>query len=213
MLKFMYLAKRKPGFTPEDFRLRWRQHGALAMTLPLWRNMALYIQADTIRPVPIAGASGEYDGFSYAVARDERAFKNPSPQEIADVKRLADDELETFEGPIPPIMMFVDDQVLKKGGPGGVTACLAFKDFEAAASVAKSYANKPTASRVVLNRVREDMIMPGSNVPYRGTVEISAGDLEGLKNVLASDNGWRAAAVAIVAAETILDDKLSEKAA
>ena len=36
-MKLMYLAKRKPDFpSQEAFRPRWRQHGALAMSLPSW---------------------------------------------------------------------------------------------------------------------------------------------------------------------------------
>ena len=214
MLKFMYFAKRKPGFTPETFIPRWRQHGALAKSLPMWRNMALYIQADTIRPVPIAGASSEYDGFSYAVARDEQLFKNPSPDDAANVKRLLNDELETFEAPIPPVLMFVDDEILRKGAPGGVTACLAFNDLRKAEAVAKSHAGKPKATRVVLNRVRADMKMPDMKVSYTATVEISAADVDGLKSVLDADGAsWRTADLAVIAREAILDDKISEKAA
>jgi hypothetical protein len=214
MLKFMYFAKRKPGFTPETFTPRWRQHGALAMSLPMWNNMALYIQADTIRPVPIAGASSEYDGFSYAVARDERLFTNPSPDDTANVQRLLNDELETFEAPIPPVLMFVDDEILKKGAPGGVTACLAFKDLGKAETIAKAYASKPKASRVVLNRVREDMKMADMKVSYTATVEISAADVDSLKSVLDVDGApWRKADLAVVAREAILYNKISEKAA
>lgn len=214
MLKFMYFAKRKPGFTSETFIPRWRQHGALAMSLPMWRNMALYIHADTIRPVPISGASSDYDGFSYAVARDERMFKSPAPEDTANIQRLLNDELETFEAPIPPVLMFVDDQVLKKGAPGGVTACLAFNDLKKAEGVAKSYASKPKATRVVLNRVRPDMKMADMKVSYAATVEISAANVDDIKAILEADGAaWRTADLAVIARETILDDKLSEKAA
>ena len=57
MLKLMYLAKRKPGFTTDQFVCRWRMHGATAMAQPLWRHALGYIQAEPIRPAPIAGAS------------------------------------------------------------------------------------------------------------------------------------------------------------
>lgn len=214
MLKFMYFAKRKPGFTPETFIPRWRQHGALAMSLPMWRNMTLYIHADTIRPVPIAGASSEYDGFSYGVARDEQLSKNPSPDDAANVQRLLNDELETFEAPIPPILMFVDEEILKKGAPGGVTACLTFNDLRKAEVVAKAYASQPKATRVVLNRVRADMKMADMKVSYTATVEISAADVDGLKTVLEADGApWRTADLTVIARETILYNKISEKAA
>jgi hypothetical protein len=213
MLKFMYFAKRKHNFTPETFIPRWRQHAALAMSLPMWRNMALYVHADTIRPVPLVGASSEYDGFSYAVARDEQLFKTPSSSEAADVQRMLDDELETFDGPIPAGLMFVDAEMLKNGTPGGVTACLAYNDFQKAEAVAKTYAGKPNAARVVLNRVRADMKMPGTKVSYAATVEISAPDVDSLKTMLETDGApWRSADLAVVAREAILHDKMPGKA-
>jgi len=100
MLKFIYLAKRKPTLTPEAFIKRWRQHGALAMSLPFWHNMLLYVHADPIRPAPILGASLEYDAVAYTVARDDSLFTKPSPEAAANAQTMLDDEAETFAAPI-----------------------------------------------------------------------------------------------------------------
>ena len=87
MLKFMYLAKRKPTLSPEAFTARWRQHGALAMSLSFWRNMLLYVQADPIRPAPIPSASGDYDAVAITKAQDDSLFTNPSAESGADATK------------------------------------------------------------------------------------------------------------------------------
>ena len=42
MLKLIYLARRKPGFTVDEFVRRWRKHGALGMEQAIWRHAIGY---------------------------------------------------------------------------------------------------------------------------------------------------------------------------
>jgi hypothetical protein len=209
VIKFIYYAKRKPSLTAETFPPRWRQHGALAMSMPSWRNMLLYIQADAVRPPPLAGLSGEFDGFCYAFTRSQGLFNPGSPEDQANTQRVLNDELETFEGPIRPVLLFVDDEVLVEGPPGGVTAGLAFNDPERAAAVASHYAGRPGAARVVLNRVREDMSIVALSVPYKAVVEIAAADEQSLVSMLGAEGRWREADVAVVARENVLWNEIS----
>jgi hypothetical protein len=46
--KLIYLARRHPALTREQFVGRWRQHGALGMSLPRWRNIAHYVHCDVL---------------------------------------------------------------------------------------------------------------------------------------------------------------------
>jgi hypothetical protein len=210
VIKFIYFAKRKPSWTPETFPPRWRQHGALAMSMPSWANMLLYIQADAVRPPPLAGLSTDFDGFCYAFTKSQGLFNPASPEDQANTQRVLNDELETFEGPIRPVLLFVDQQVLTEGPPGGVTAALAFNDPENAAAVADDYAGRSGAARVVLNRVREDMSIVALSVPYRAVVEIAAADEQALVSVLGAEGRWREADVAVIARENVLWDEISE---
>jgi hypothetical protein len=209
VIKFIYYAKRKPSWTAETFPPRWRQHGALAMSMPSWRNMLLYIQADAVRPPPLVGLSSDFDGFCYAFTRSQGLFNPGSPEDQANTQRVLNDELETFEGPIRPVLLFVDEEVLIEGPPGGVTAGLAFNDPARAAAVANHYAGRPGSARVVLNRVREDMSIVALSVPYRAVVEIAAADEQALVSVLGAEGRWREADVAVVARENVLWDEIS----
>jgi hypothetical protein len=184
------------------------------MSLPFWRNMLLYVHADPIRPAPIPGASLEHDAVAYTVARDDSLFTKPSPDAAADVQRMLDDEAETFAAPVPPVSLMVEEHVLKKGAPGGVTAFLFLNDLGTGQAVANTYAGARNASRVVLNRVRDDLKM--SDKPllhYKAVVEVAAADVETLKAVLdPSDKGaWRKADLAVIGREAILWDKISSK--
>jgi hypothetical protein len=213
MLKFMYVAKRKPTLTPEAFIKRWRQHATLAMSLPFWKNMLLYVHTDPIRPAPISGVSLDYDAVSYTVARDDSLFTNPSPDAAANAQTMLDDETETFAAPIPPCSLIVEEEVLKKGGPGGVTAFLFFNDLGSGEAVASAYAGSRKLSRVVLNRVRKDLKMSEKPMlAYKAAVEVSAADVETLTAALdPSDKGaWRKANLAVIGREAVLWDKISQ---
>ena len=126
MFKFFYLANRKPDFTPETFVPRWRQHGQLAMSLPFWRRVLYYMQADVIRPVPISGASSDYDGVSYFLAGDDDLFTNPSEEDIENIQVLLEDELKVFRAPVSPMSLVLEERGVRSGARGGTTAYLCF---------------------------------------------------------------------------------------
>jgi hypothetical protein len=96
VLKLMYLAKRKPDFTHAQFAARWRKHGALAMSLPLWRHMSGYVQADVLHPTPVPGTSEDFDGVGILWAPSDDMWRNPQPTDVRDVQTLLEDEHHTF---------------------------------------------------------------------------------------------------------------------
>ncbi len=92
MLKLMYLARRKPGFTVDEFIRRWRKHGALGMEQPLWRYALGYVQAEPIRPSPMVGAAEEYDAVDCFMVQDAM-FSGMTADYIAGSATMAQDEL------------------------------------------------------------------------------------------------------------------------
>lgn len=44
--KLIYLARRNPVLTREGFTAKWRQHGALGMSMPQWGNIRRYVHCD-----------------------------------------------------------------------------------------------------------------------------------------------------------------------
>jgi hypothetical protein len=212
MFKFLYLANRKPDFTAEAFIARWRQHGALAMSLPFWRRFFYYMQADVVRPIPIAGASNEYDGVSYMLAPDDGLFANPSAEDTANVQILLEDELKTFRGPIPPMGLVLEENVAKPGARGGATAYLFFNALDQAQSVVDSFARHKDVRRLIMNRVRDDLKATKElALGYKGVAEISANSVKELTTLLASDTpSWRGVPLALVTQEAILWDQLPQ---
>jgi hypothetical protein len=214
MFKLIYLAKRKPGFTRDEFTRRWRRHGALGMSMDMWRNTLAYAQAEPIQPPPIAGACGEYDAVVYLMFKDE-AYLGPPPteQDVADGQALLRDELETFSRNIYETYMYVDEETLKPGDLGGVTAFLYFLDGAAGRTAAERYRSHDKLTRVVLN-TRRDPKAPGeriSSLPYEAVVELAAAQLADLRSVLEpeAERAWRAAEVAVIAREAVLWDRVS----
>jgi hypothetical protein len=209
MFKFLYLANRKPDFTTEAFISRWRQHGALAMSLPFWQRFFFYMQADVVRPIPIPGASNEYDGVSYMLAPDDSLFANPSAEDTANVQILLEDETKTFRGPIPPMGLVVEERISKQGPRGGVTAYLFFHALDKAQSVADAFAKRKEIRRLIMNRVRDDLKATQElALDYKAVAEISANSIEDLTSLLSADTAsWRKAPLALITRESILWDK------
>jgi hypothetical protein len=213
LIKYMYLTKRKPGFTRDAFTIRWRKHGALGMSLPFWHHTLLYVQAEPIRPVPLPGASDDYDAIAYIVTSDESFTAEATPEDKMGAETMLKDELETFAGPIPPVIMWLKEEVLKKGEPGGVTAFLFFTDASKSRQTAEHYQKSSAATRVVLNNRRYDFQIPSfeSVLPYKATIEVSASSLAALKTIMepAQDAAWRRADLTVITREAVLWDRIS----
>jgi len=208
MQKAIYLAKRKPSFTRDQFVLRWRKHGALAMSTSLWANTVGYVQAEAVQSMPFPGASDDYDGVAYIFQKEHVRTQ----QQIADSKMMETDEYETFAGLVLPVILIVEEKVLKKGVPGGVTAFLYFIDPARAAPIAEHY-SASAADRVILN-VRRDELTKGdlsSQIPYKAVVEVSGYTLDTLKSVLESGDAapWRTADLPVITRECVMWDRVS----
>ncbi|HEY6761225.1 MAG TPA: EthD domain-containing protein [Baekduia sp.] len=126
-VKVMYYAPLPEGRSHAAFSARWRQHGELAMGLPLWRHMARYVQFDAL----VAGQHGladeqlgmlrnaDYGGvgsiwFHSAEALAE-AVADP------DNRRMEADELETFGRRLGSDLVAATEHVVIDRGPAAIT--------------------------------------------------------------------------------------------
>ncbi len=213
MIKLIYLAKRKPGFTPDEFTRRWRMHGAKGMSVSMWRHAVGYVQAEPIRPAPLPGACEDYDAVACYMVRDDAFTSPPILPDDADANELmARDELETFSGPIMPVAMFVNEDVMKAGVLGGTSAYLFFSDAGAAREIAHRSEGAPGINRLILNVKRTDEALGSlqGGLPYAAVVEVSAADLPALREVIAhaGEGVLQAADVAMVTREAVLWDRM-----
>lgn len=94
--KLIYFARRHPSIAAAGFPLRWREHGALGMSLPRWRNVWRYAQCDAV-PVPGMPAA-PYDGVATVVFRSEEARLAHVADPDGHVTRA--DEAATFAAPV-----------------------------------------------------------------------------------------------------------------
>ena len=205
MNKLIYLARRNPGLSRERFVARWRKHGALAMSLGLWRHMAGYVQASVLHPAPIRGASVDYDAVGVLWYKDD-ALKDPVAADAPDMQVMAQDEPQTFSALVRPGSLVGEEEVLKTSGSGRSTAYLFFNDV----AEARAAAEEATASHAT-HRVAITLAWPIAErgLPYRAVVDVSAEDVAGLKALFGADGlSQIGAELAVVARDAVLWEDL-----
>ncbi len=117
--KRIYLAIRHPQWTPETFPPRWRKHGALAMSLPRWRNILRYSHCDRVPcDNPAVGASDECDGIGLLWYRSE-ALRRAHVSD-ASGNTMVEDEKLVFARFINESDLFAVEHVLRDGPISGV---------------------------------------------------------------------------------------------
>ena len=210
MLKLIYLARRKPGYTFDEFVRRWRKHGALAMEQTIWRHALGYVQAEPIRPPPVTGASEKFDAVACFMIREEM-FSEMTEEDTAGAMRLAEDELETFSAPIPTASLWVSEEYIKAGELGGITAYLFFENAATAREIAERSAGVTGLNRITLNTRNDSARGPETNtLPYAAVVELSASSVSTLAAAIGStrDGLLAASDLAVVTREAVLWDRL-----
>jgi len=113
--KLIYFAERHPAFGPAEFVERWRQHGALGMSLPRWRNILRYAQCD---PAPLSSTALEplvCDGVALVWYRSEATRQAHVADRSGSVTKA--DEAETFARPVARFALLTDEFVFKRGEP------------------------------------------------------------------------------------------------
>lgn len=107
--KLIYLAKRNPALSREQFVRRWRRHGALAMQMTFFASIARYSHCDVLAPPQGMRASSEHDALGVVWFRDLTPFP---PEEY---ERMRRDELETFSEYVRNSIVRCTERVLKPG--------------------------------------------------------------------------------------------------
>jgi hypothetical protein len=211
MLKLIYLAKRRPGFSADDFTRRWRMHGAVGMSTVMWRHALGYVQAEPIRPVPVRGASDAYDAIACFMVKDDTFTGGYGPEDLGAAQIMLKDELETFSAPIPTVSLWVREERLKSGELGGKAAYLFFSDIDRARAAAEHHRHDDRLDRVILNVKSDDPNLGPmqSTLPYLAILELSASSLPRLQAALeAAHSPSRDADVAVVTREAVLWDRM-----
>jgi hypothetical protein len=118
--KVVYLATRHPFLTREQFLPRWREHGALATRIPIWRQIwryeqddALAFPEDCVSLVP--GASDDYDGVGICWMRE--AGSHDKIGDPALQQQLRDDELGAFAEPVANFTFITEEGTKAQVGP------------------------------------------------------------------------------------------------
>lgn len=190
--KLIYLAKRNPSLTREEFVRRWRQHGAFAMQLERWSSIDRCAYCDVLPPLPgIAEASDDYDGVATIWFRDS------TPASPGDRDRLRADELETFSDYVDTFRLDVREEVVR-AGRGLVKATIFITDsapqdresFDTRwIRHADNVLHRPEADSIrayVRNHVRIDPSRPTPQLPFTGVAEYWFDSLGALTDCLGS---------------------------
>jgi hypothetical protein len=119
-VKLVYLARRSPALTAEEFPARWRRHGELAMSLGNWLpGISGYVQCDNIGdPWGEDGAgsperwSQQHDGLGSVWFFDEDAVE--SYVRHPDFPQLLMDEWGAFDDQVANTSVLVTEEVLKE---------------------------------------------------------------------------------------------------
>lgn len=110
--KLIYLARRNPSLDAAGFVRRWRQHGALGMSLPRWKNIWRYVHCDTVRGSGIPGVSETYDGVGIVWHRSADA-RRAHRRDWSSQGTMERDELETFAEMVGHFCALYDETVLR----------------------------------------------------------------------------------------------------
>jgi len=112
MRKFLYMIQKNPRLT-QPWPARWRTHGALGMTRPLWAAIRRYAQHD---PIPgwfhDSRAQHSYDGVGMMHYNDVPPAYFSDDQGVA-LHRA--DERRIFTDIVPNCGLMLEETVLKKG--------------------------------------------------------------------------------------------------
>ena len=111
--KMIYLAKRNPALTYEQFIRRWRKHGALGMSTKQWARVGRYAHCDVLREQGnVPRGSDEYDGIGVVWFRSPESPFQTIPEETDMMRR---DELETFSENVFKSLLMTEEKVIKPG--------------------------------------------------------------------------------------------------
>ena len=172
MLKMMYLTTRKSSLSPDQFRRRWRQHGALAMSFDNWRFVEGYVQAEPLDRQAIPGASEKYDALALFYASGAVLSSQEEGDRLA-AERMMEDEKETFEVLTLQASLWAAEERVKPGPLGGFGLYYFSEVDDGAAEIARLAATFDQVHRVTINTPDPGMPDAANTLPYRCAIEVA----------------------------------------
>lgn len=118
--KLIYLARRAPGLSRAAFIALWREHAALGMSRPRWRNIARYVHVD-LEP----GCGYDAIGMIWHRSPEHRAAHLADGTSRGEMEA---DEAATFARPIAECCLVAREEVLAAPVDGAEWLMAAFLD-------------------------------------------------------------------------------------
>jgi hypothetical protein len=146
--KLMYLARRNPTLSREQFTPRWRQHGALGMSMPRWKNIWRYVHCDVL---PESGS--DYDGVGIVWHKSPEA-RLAHRQDTSSQATMEADELQTFDQLVVNFCALMEEGAVKAPQPSAGFKLIRFATCRGQISrddlwaSAKAHANSLSATPV-----------------------------------------------------------------
>jgi hypothetical protein len=116
--KTIYLAPRHPIFDRDVFIRRWRGHGELAMSLPLWRHASRYSQCDVIprleSDLGLPQTSEDHWGLGIVWLRSVDALRAMTTDSTFET--LYQDEMEAFGEYVENFTLLATEAILRDAG-------------------------------------------------------------------------------------------------
>lgn len=124
--KLIYLARRNPATSRDDWPRGWRSHAVFASRLPALEANFAYIRycSRLDAPAALASLSTAHDGVAVVAGDSFRALDSSTLSE-ADRARLEQDELRVFDRPVAEFSFYCTEAVLRDG-PAGEAALFRF---------------------------------------------------------------------------------------
>jgi uncharacterized protein (TIGR02118 family) len=123
-IKWIYLARRNPRWSPEEFRLRWREHSALAgrFKATLGRHFTRVrqcVKVPAALPANWPWPANDYDGMAllWMQSRENLAAARVDPDTV---NTMHPDELRVFSDYLSKSTVFAEERVLLDRGGGRV---------------------------------------------------------------------------------------------
>jgi len=160
--KVIYLARRNKELSAEAFVERWKKHGQLAMSLPVWRNMWRYIHCD---PIKVGQTSARWDGVGLVWYRSWEALASIAA-ETSLRQPLLDDELLTFSDHVRNTAILTEETVVRDGPETDHKMMVFYSEDTDPSKLALA-----SATRIVRNDRVKNEYTQQSLLTYRGVLE------------------------------------------
>ncbi|HEY5754748.1 MAG TPA: EthD domain-containing protein [Steroidobacter sp.] len=106
--KLMYLARRNPALSCEQFTPRWRQHGALGMSMPRWKNIWRYVHCDVL---PESGDDFDGVGIVWHTSPESRRAHR---EDTSSQGTMEADEVQTFDQLVVNFCALMEERVVQE---------------------------------------------------------------------------------------------------